>query len=133
MREIKFRGWDSEDKIMLNPQDLSQNDELWTWLGKKDVVLMQYTGLIDKNGKEIYEGDILQRETETGIEKNLYIQDLFQNGGFWMSHKMFGQVSGLIVSKQNFQFQIIGNIYENPELLEDPLESLERRMKEGKE
>ena len=58
MREIKFRAWSGSE--MLEPQDLSQDGFYWSWLGKEDVELMQYTGLKDKNGKEIYESDYLE-------------------------------------------------------------------------
>ncbi|MFY8330666.1 YopX family protein [Vagococcus carniphilus] len=67
MREIKFRAWDGQDKLMRTVKNLmfNKNDEVdlkieaeWFAAGP-DLVLMQYTGLKDKNGVEIYEGDIL--------------------------------------------------------------------------
>ncbi|MCA1029398.1 YopX family protein [Cytobacillus kochii] len=76
-----------------------------------DVILRQYTGLKDKNGKEIYEGDVV-----TGVNRIFegeILQDVnFLNGCFmfgnWNAHEFFN----------NHQFiEVIGNIYENPELI----------------
>jgi len=110
MREIKFRGWDDEEKIMLEPQDLSQGGIYWLWLGRKDVVLMQYTGLKDKNGKEIYEGDIVK--TDSGANQFVDYRNDF--ACFCLRFKT-GGASLSIDGAPNYE--IIGNIYENPNLL----------------
>ena len=71
-REIKFRVWDVENKEMLNVQELDfeptfyggriaiRPDQYSDYFDTEDMILMQYTGLHDKNGKEIYEGDIIK-------------------------------------------------------------------------
>lgn len=71
-REIKFRIWDIENKEMLEVQELDfeptfyggriaiRPDQYNDYFDTEDMILMQYTGLHDKNGKEIYEGDIIR-------------------------------------------------------------------------
>jgi hypothetical protein len=108
-REIKFRAWDGVD-YMSSPftlQDLQARKIEFT----NEVILMQYTGLLDKNGKEIYEGDIVNsfRDVATGevrFEVGMFFLDLIERKpllGGWLDD------SGTI--------EVIGNIYENSELL----------------
>ncbi len=114
MREIKFRVWDKEDKNMSIPFDIfdfSQDESGFKWFGntnvddKENIVILQFTGLKDKNGKEIFEGDIVKRGS-TEIKVVEWI------GG---NNKDFNGVDICGV----FGLEVIGNIYENPELLED--------------
>lgn len=138
MREIKFRAWDG-GKMRL-PEYSDDEDFLITSSGeikylhevgyerhnfvdyrKDNWVLMQYTGLKDKNGKEIYEGDIL--------EHNLWGKTVI----VW-EHAMFrgqgGEIDVTLADHQLQRSRIIGNIYENPELLvkSNPYPSPIRRM-----
>ena len=119
MREIKFRAWDKENKVMINA--------IFVGLGKvygmtktfkpskelEDVILMQYTGLKDKNGKEIYEGDVVKGEWD--VVEEIYVSDVQFYGGAFRVHK-----TGLPLEYgyMRRECEVIGNIYENPELLD---------------
>ena len=133
-REIKFRAWDRECKKMLHEiavysdgtiglsvdsfryqtglEDLSDIDVIveYDWVWRSDVEVMQYTGLPDKNGKEIYEGDIVKLDH---WKPNIW-QVGFDRGGFcfFNKKKVFAHDA-----KYLEKCEIIGNIYENPELL----------------
>lgn len=120
-REIKFRAWNKITESMTPWEEIengSQNklkenfDEMMNRLGD---VLMQYTGLKDKNGKEIYEGDIVKRIGRIHVvkwqdEKAKFVcyDPFLKNPSYW------GLTSA---ASKDYQFEIIGNIYENPELL----------------
>ena len=125
-REIKFRAWDSYNKFMINPVcELHDNGHFWgedftntdyVVTGKSHI--MQFTGLTDKNGKEIYEGDIFPSMSD-GIK---FYKVVFENSAFvvYHNHGYCGTLGKLIeiAPKFNFNLEIIGNIYENPELLD---------------
>ena len=109
MREIKFRAWDTEVK-----QNISWN-EIKPYLNciilDETLILMQYTGLKDKDGKEIYEGDIVESNWNNAIEeiKDIRSVDWLLSDGFLAGQENDGCLMGA---------RVIGNIYENPELIE---------------
>ncbi len=107
MRDIKFRVWDNVD-YMSSPftlQDIQQRKIQFT----SDCVVMQYTGLKDRSGKEIYEGDIM----DYGAER--YFPITYKKNVFGLKSPVGDWHSGcwLDLSK----FEIIGNIYEHSYLL----------------
>ena len=117
MRTIKFRIWNKFLEKMSEPKKLCIDAELNAFYIDKpphhDFELMQFTGLEDKNAKEIYEGDIvIAKET---IDYNFKI--IFKEGMFIGFNEKCEDFDTIYA--QNFEsFEVIGNIYENPELLE---------------
>ena len=120
MREIKFRAWEVDRKNMfdVNPVWFEENNWIHTdfalCMNDEGCVIMQYTGLKDKNGVEIYEGDILDKKWRWLVE---------MIDGCW-SVRIPPEVKTLWeISKHRLKagvpIEVIGNIYENPELLED--------------
>ena len=123
MREIKFRAWDKANKEMLDIEDLHWDDCTREFLIRttmysdyfdtEDMILMQYTGLKDKNGKEIYEGDILPFTMIDGKTENYYI--VFRDGEFEAINK---KDTNFIWRSAWKESAVIGDIYNNPKLLE---------------
>ena len=132
-REIKFKVWDIEEKEMYEPHKIEYINfydgfvtlEVVGFIEFEDAELLQYTGLKDKNGKEIYEGDILLLEKGTkrtvfSVPGGFAIESLDDDLNKY-GKEIFVPIEGLS-DEQNASFikstKIIGNIYENPELLE---------------
>ena len=122
MRDIKFRVWDNERNAMFNSKsvdidffegkieitsDTIRYDEVYTD-EIKDFELMQYVGCKDKNNKEIYEGDIVKTKEHIG-------QIIYFKGMFFIDVK--GDFYLPIYNVSEFM-EVIGNIYENPDLLD---------------
>jgi len=127
MREIKFRAWNLADKKWDKVSEVFGMNDYFRDLGngvfrfnRGDVILMQYTGLKDKNGKEIYEGDILDitSTNSSGTVSPGKYKVVEGSGGFDIERESFGEPItcrlGEIPWGNN---KIIGNIYENKELL----------------
>ena len=135
MREIKFRAWRIDDKKMYLPFNLL--DELNDTEGHfpQDTVLMQYTGLHDKNGIEIYEGDILRIKAENGkwnilVVKYGIARREMKSGwtvdipSFYFDlvgadFKAFPIVKNYKGKHDLTMLEVIGDIYSNPELLKE--------------
>ncbi len=129
MREIKFRAWDTKENKMDVPRGLvvsigldgmvcvEMDDDggksgLWEHElpeYRTRFELMQYTGLKDKNGKEIYEGDVVG-------DSGCHYEVEFEGGMFQLAHST-PLIEWIYARKrQGIETEIIGNIYENPEL-----------------
>lgn len=142
-REIKFRAWDGERMHKISGQGLHLvlwNDPTRIAWGVYDAsearvadsqyggVLMQYTGLKDKDGREIYEGDIVVADRYPFFNEGVpgYVGVIEWAHGAWyyglecVNKKLRGNAIGDQLGadgKKVTEFRIIGNIYENPELL----------------
>ena len=124
MREIKFRFWDKIDKeIVVELETLflvSESGEVYQYHEKMldrvpNLIPMQFTGLEDKNGKEIYEGDIV-KSLFRGEDKEVIGEIIWVDGGFFIGYKEFKD--DMYAWAFYKVMEVIGNIYENKELLE---------------
>jgi uncharacterized phage protein (TIGR01671 family) len=114
VREIKFRAWDKVVKAMAG-DNMVRNNFMWV-SQTENFILMQYTGLKDKNGNEIYEGDIVKGHYwMNGKTDNRIIGEIEYVGCCFLVTGI-NQYKGLR-EELNSIFEVIGNIYENPELL----------------
>ena len=122
-REIKFRVWGEANGMTTWEDDRYNVCELIADK-KNGRILMQYTGLKDKNGKEIYEGDVLEFWTfismSEGVKKVSYVKE---DGGIYVFPMLYHDNSYYlcdaiwISNKLEKGVFVIGNIYENPELI----------------
>jgi len=125
MREIKFRAWDDEHRVMVlkifngvyeTNLDSDGTLVIGAYDSKEDwyeLKVLQFTGLKDKNGKEIYEGDILEIGGDK-VRKEIYWNNKFA----WWDIKRYEHSLGLLLQTRKFvDVEVIGNIYENPDLL----------------
>lgn len=135
MREIKFRSWNARDKLMSDPFDIFRGTQIWRSKHESaityasvfpDYEIMQFTGLKDKNGKEIYEGDIVRflngetTSTESGMECDEFLTD---GVIYWEYESAQWNITGRIdVSREDAftdlsEYEVVGNRFENPDLI----------------
>lgn len=111
-REIKFRAWDKSRLEMVD--DVRVHGMLNAKLKAPNLIFQQYTGLKDIHGVEIYEGDIVEKDRgffQVYYSYNEFVIDGYDNGDYYTGQESSHHDWGL--------FEIIGNKFENPELLED--------------
>lgn len=114
MREIKFRVWDEKTKKFILVIDFSQNPLCWADKMHADYSLSQYTGLKDKNGKEIYEKDFL-RHPDSGLVYCIRWNTDTASYEFYKADES-DSLMAHFKSMANY-CEVIGNIYSNPELI----------------
>ena len=157
MNEIKFRIWDTVLKEWWTKgstlwqifEDIQEDalfkEVIWKILEDR-LVFQQYTGLQDKNGKEIYEGDIIKYKSSKQQNQNNFYEHIdevyFYNGGFYIGDISLSECfspDNVLTDRRkrhlgtmgndyftiDFDFEIIGNIYEDKELFKVSKELLE--------
>lgn len=130
MRDIRFRVWDTENKEMLKVQELDFEDTFYggrlsirtdqynDYFDIEDMILMQYTGLKDKNGNEIYEGDIVSFNLKSDSEGQPNITGYIEYQTTFSSYRIMSLKGSFALDYNIKDIEAIGNIYDNPELLE---------------
>ena len=133
MRTIKFRAWDNENNQMLDVQELNFEDCFYggemqikttmynDYFDCREMPLMQYTGLHDKNGKEMYEGDIvfIKGDTELlDIKGKIEYSDTFVQFIITNTGNIINEAEPLR-DYEDKDIEVIGNVFENKELLNE--------------
>lgn len=127
MREIKFRAWVKDGKEIVDVEEIDFMNKVINYIYNdyknneqeiigayfEDIELMEYTGLKDKNNKEIYEGDIVIHHSK--MHKIIFNAE---EARFVLRDDEF-EMEIPFTNNNNRRMEIIGNIYENPELLGD--------------
>ena len=144
MNSIKFRIWDKAKKHFCDYENTRNDPRGYDeWYGDltqtfketlnsiqedDNLIIQQFTGLKDNNGKEIYDGDIV-RGQESTFDKNAngWIDGEFENSHIWYDchsatlvasqNHPYSETSFVFTSYSLFNIEVIGNIYESPELL----------------
>jgi uncharacterized phage protein (TIGR01671 family) len=140
MRKIKFRAWDSDcEEMFYSDKQYDthffefKNGKLFCFTTIQDgfagslyeppspsyeelANLMQFTGLLDSKGKEIFEGDILRLWYDS-FQQDIIVKIEFREGGFWFNSKSAVDCNWHFYNQSDRE--IIGNLYENPELLQN--------------
>lgn len=123
MREIKFRAWDKKNKRWATDYDtiyIADDGRQYIYYDGYDSCLKhvvleisQYTGIKDRTGKEVFEGDIVRYDdyqgvAEVGFRRIEFVEEVEFKGGCFYP----------VCNQPSYTFEVIGNIYENKELLE---------------
>lgn len=140
-RQIKFRVWSKGSKKFIKDDYLAVSldggliwrriwysldeddswDDSWTEeLHEDQYVIQQFTGLLDKNGHEIYEGDVVKDDSHgigTVCFGNFSDNEFIQHQGFYIDWKIWPEFDHGFSQRRQLETEVIGNIFENPELL----------------
>ena len=130
MREIKFRAWHKEKKEIVDAEEIDFMNKVINYIDNdyennrqeirgayfEDIELMQYTGLKDMREKEIYEGDIVKLRANHGIGVIKYYDEW---GAVIVEYIKPRPLAVLGMNYYKEDIEVLGNIYENPELIKE--------------
>lgn len=130
MRDIKFRAWYANQEMHYGIAPIDNKYYIFFETQKRNahdlqinraISIMQYTGLKDENGKEIYEGDILDSRYNLPVTgqliKKRYV--VAQDKGYYIAQARKHPYGSTALSVIHADAKVVGNIYENPELMDD--------------
>lgn len=111
MSRLKFRAWSSEEEIMWS----EKSSELFVYIENDyPLIMMQSTGLVDKKGNEVFEGDII-RDDDGNLSKIIWKDAAAMFGRMYLNGIFVYGLKAYQMSEDN---EVVGNIYETPEILE---------------
>jgi uncharacterized phage protein (TIGR01671 family) len=125
-REIKFRAWDGNRMVLPQalPAFLEEHFDFqygsFRKIEYKNGILMQYTGINDKNGVDVYEGDFVQYEKKGSPKNPIHGPVVFKCGRFCLENLITGGFRNNFFVSPSFRqgYKVIGNVYENPDIME---------------
>ena len=128
MRTIKFRCWDKERKTWggITSITIGLDGKIFDSVASAQdrYELNQFTGLLDKNGKEIYEGDLVAIDINKTLHKVLWIEDLAAFNLVRVKDPFKDSCFPFDCCEREEHYEVIGNIYENPSLLDERVKGI---------
>jgi uncharacterized phage protein (TIGR01671 family) len=116
MEEIKFRGWNGHEMMEMDDMNMNHSLDLHNLGHRSQITLLQYTGLKDKNEKEICEGDVCVINPDDDSYKDIVVKD--KN---WIELSRYKNrcVTNCSLYEHHSMIEVVGNIYEHPNLMSD--------------